>query len=161
LDNFQLTKDFFDGLSPSDARDLFDQLMASNNLSLQFNRQFDGPGRTQLLDVLQSKFETNPKSSDPVPQAVDPKADGSLKGEIGILGFVREAQLAEALFEDKMSAQSSGVFSTGAASKVFKTRDDALAYAGGANSKDAAVFEDQNHQWHAAKPDAQEWLKGR
>src|SRR5262249_19480793 len=106
--NFQLTKEFFDSLSPSDAKDLFDQLMASNNLSFQFNRQFDGPGRTQLLNVLQSKFETNPESYDPVPQAVDPKAGGSLKRELGILGSVREAQLAEALFEgeDKVSAQS-------------------------------------------------------
>src|SRR5437867_48439 len=101
-DSFQLTSEFFNSLSSSDAKDLFNQLKSFNNLSTQFNSQFDGPGRAQLLDILQAKFAPPSQSvSDFAPQTFDPKAGGSLKQELGILGSVREAQVA-ALFDDKV-----------------------------------------------------------
>jgi len=126
------------------------------------DQSFNAGETTSIDNTPPEKLDETTKSSessDPPPQTFDPKAGGSLKSELGILGSLREAQVT-ALLDGKVTAAPTGTGSAGGVFKTFKTRDEAIGFAG-ANSKDTAVFEDQNHQWVAAHPDSQKWIDGR
>ena len=102
-DNFQLTRDFFDSLSPSDAKDLFNQLNTFSNLSQQFddlanNKISAENAQTQLNDAsrktLAAALGVSPSDINVVgpnnpadPNKID--YDPSLKGREGTAGAAK------------------------------------------------------------------------